>query len=136
MTWQLVFRSPVPCPKARQPAQLQQLKSIMRLNVHHLNIPAPHRLDSWVERQLLALGALRQIDEANVRVVRLDDTSPAYQVNAHLVTPGPDVFAEGRDHTLRAAFAKTVAQLRGQISKRAGKRLLNLKGKLNARPHR
>lgn len=105
----------------------------MRLNVQHLNIRSLDALDSWVEKQILALGRARRIDEANVRLIRLHEASPAYQVNVHLVTPGPDVFVESRDHTLRAAFAKAVARLREQISRRAGKRLQRLKTNLNPR---
>lgn len=105
----------------------------MRLNVQHLNIRSIDALDSWVEKNLFALGRNRQIDEANVRLVRLENASPAYQVNVHLVTPGPDVFAETRDHTLRAAFTKAVAELRHQISSRATKRLQRIKSNLKAR---
>ena len=105
----------------------------MKLNVQHLNIRSFAALDSWVEQQIFALGQARQIDEANIRLVRLENTSPAYQVNVHLVTPGPDVFAESRDHTLRAAFAKAMTQLREQITSRAGKRLQRIKSNLKAR---
>ena len=105
----------------------------MRLNVQHLNIRSLHALDSWVERQILALGVTRQIDEANIRLARLENSSPAYQVNVHLVTPGPDVFAESRDHTMRAAFAKVMTQLRRQITSRATKRLQRLKSNIKAR---
>jgi hypothetical protein len=104
----------------------------MRVNVQHLNIRSLHRLDAWVERQILALGAARQIDEANIRIERRPETSPAYEVRVHLVTPGPDVFAESRDHTLRAAFAKVMAQLRDKIGSRTVKRLQRLKSKLSA----
>lgn len=104
----------------------------MRLDVQHLNIRSLHRLDSWVERQILALGSLRQIDEANIRLVRLENASPAYQVKARLVTPGPDVFAEARDHTLRAAFAKALAQLHAGITRRAAKRLQRLRSNVSA----
>ncbi len=105
----------------------------MRLNVQHMNIRSLDTLDSWVEKQIFALGRARQIDEANIRLVRLEDASPAYQVNVHLVTPGPDVYAETRDHTLRAAFAKAMAQLKEQITDRAAKRLQRLKGNLKSR---
>lgn len=105
----------------------------MRLNVQHLNIRSLDVLDSWVEKQIFALGQARQIDEANVRLVRLENSSPAYQVNVHLVTPGPDVFAESRDHTLRAAFAKAMTQLREQIASRTAKRLQRIKSNLKAR---
>jgi len=90
-------------------------------------------LDSWVEKQILALGQARQIDEANIRLVRLENASPAYQVNVHLVTPGPDVFAESRDHTLRAAFAKVMKQLRDTITHRAAKRVHKMKSQLSVK---
>jgi ribosome-associated translation inhibitor RaiA len=104
----------------------------MRLNLQHLNLRSLDTLDSWVERQILALGQARQIDEANVRLERLENASPAYQVNVHLVTPGPDVFAESRDHTLRAAFGKVMKQLREQITSRATKRLQKVKSNSSA----
>jgi ribosome-associated translation inhibitor RaiA len=103
------------------------------MNVQHLNIRPLDAIDAWVRKQLLALGAKRQIDEANVRLVRLRDASPAYQVHVHLVTPGPDVFVESRDHTLRAAFTKAMTQLREQITNRATRRLHRLKSNLKAR---
>ena len=109
------------------------MTTTMRLNVQHLNIRSLDTLDSWVEKQIFALGRARQIDEANIRLVRLEDASPAYQVNVHLVTPGPDVYAETRDHTLRAAFAKAMAQLRGQITSRTTKRVQRLKSNIKAR---
>ena len=105
----------------------------MRLNLQHLNLRSLDVLDSWVEQQIFALGRARQIDEANIRLERLANASPAYQVKVHLVTPGPDVFAESRDHTLRAAFAKAVKQLRAQITSRARKRVHRWKNKLTLR---
>lgn len=105
----------------------------MKLNLQHLNFHTLAAVDNWMERQLGALARLRQIDVANVRLIRLANASPAYQVKVHLVTPGPDVFAESRDHTLRAAFAKAVAQLRHQITGRAAKRLQRWKSNLKAR---
>ena len=105
----------------------------MKLNVQHLNIRSLDTLDSWVEKQIFTLGRARQIDEANIRLVRLEDASPAYQVNVHLVTPGPDVYAETRDHTLRAAFAKAMAQLKEQITDRATKRLQRIRSNLKSR---
>lgn len=107
----------------------------MRLHVQHLNIRPLDLMHACVEQQLRALSACRQIDEANVRLARRRDASPAYQVHVHLVTPGPDVFAESRDHTLRAAFTKAMTQLRQQIGSRASKRLQRLKSNLKSRRH-
>jgi len=105
----------------------------MRLNLQHLNLRSLDTLDSWVEKQILALGHVRQIDEANIRLVRLENASPAYQVHVHLVTPGPDLFAESRDHTPRAAFAKVMKQLRDKLTGRATKQAQRLKIKVSAR---
>jgi ribosome-associated translation inhibitor RaiA len=109
------------------------MKNQMQLTVNQMNLPALKPLDSWIRQQILALGESRQIDAAHVRMARLENSSPAYQVRIHLVTPGPDVRAEGRDHTLRAACNKVLKQLREQISHRASKRLQKLKSNLKAR---
>jgi ribosome-associated translation inhibitor RaiA len=63
-----------------------------------------------------------RIDEAHVLVERRLEASPPFRIAAHLVTPGPDVFAEGVDHTLRAALQKTIAQLEARIDHRHLKR--------------
>lgn len=105
----------------------------MRLNVQHLNLRSMGSLDSWVKNHIFALGCARQIDEANVRLVRLENASPAYHVFVHLVTPGPDIFGVGRDHTLRAAFSKAVVQLRERIASRAARRLQKVKSNLKSR---
>lgn len=105
----------------------------MRLNLQHLNLRSLDTLDSWVEQQIFALRQARQIDEANVRLARLENASPMYQVKVHLVTPGPDVFAESRDHTLRAAFAKVMTQLRERFTSRATKRRQRIKSNVKAR---
>ncbi len=104
----------------------------MRLNVQHFSIAYTDALNSWVEQQVLALGRLRQIDEANVKLACHPEISPAYQVKVHLVTPGPDVFAEGTDHTLRAAFTKVMSQLREKIANREAKRSRKDKSQLSA----
>lgn len=105
----------------------------MKLTLQHFSIRSTNALDSWVKDGLSALQPRLQIDEAKVRLSRLPDASPAYQVHVQLVTPGPDVFAESRDHTLHAAFAKAMTQLREQITSRAAKRLQRLKSNLKAR---
>jgi ribosome-associated translation inhibitor RaiA len=113
--------------------KLKTMTTSMKLYVQHLNLPALATLDAWVEKQIFTLGRTRQIDEANIRLIRLENASPAFQVNVHLVTPGQDVFAESRDHTLRAAFEKALKQLRAQITSRATQRLHRLKSHAKAR---
>jgi len=105
----------------------------MRLNLQHFSIQSTNALDSWIEQQILALGRLRHIDEANIRLACHRDASPAYHVRVHLVTPGPDVIAESHDHTLRAAVGKAIKQLQNKIVGRVTQRLRTAKNKLTAR---
>ncbi len=90
----------------------------MKIILKHLHhIPSPS-LTALIAQQLEAVGRTRQIDEARVLVERRLEASPPFFVSAHLVTPGPDVFAEACDHTLRAALQKTMAQLTANIDHR------------------
>lgn len=102
----------------------------MKLTLQHFGIRTTDALDTWVENHIFSLQTQLQIDEASIRLERDRDTSPAYRVRAHLVTPGPDVFAEGRDHTLRAAFEKMMLELLGRIHGRARKRLKRVRSNL------
>lgn len=102
----------------------------MRLNLQHFSIRSTDALDSWIEQQFLALGRLRQIDEANIRLACHRDVSPAYHVRVHLVTPGPDVIAESNDHTLKAAVDKAIKQLQNTIVGRVTRRLRSAKNDL------
>ena len=93
----------------------------MKLNLKHVSLRSTHALDSWVEKQILALGEARQIDEVNIELSHHAEESPAYEARVHLVTPGPDLFEDARDHTIRAAFEKVMVQLRKGIANRAAK---------------
>lgn len=94
----------------------------MKLTLQHLDVRSTHTLDAWVENQIFSLEKRLQIDEAQVRLVRRPEGSPAYAVHVHLVTPGPDVMAEAEDHTLRAAVAKAMKGVRDKITQRSAKR--------------
>ncbi len=93
--------------------------SIMKITVQHKNVRSTNDLDTWVEEQIISLQPVLQIDEARISLARDFDASPAFQVQVHLITPGPDVLAEGCDHTLQAAFNKVMDNLRGKIGTRA-----------------
>jgi len=105
----------------------------MKLTLQHFAIRSTNALDAWVENQIFSLQPRLQIDEANVRLAHRRESSPTYEVRVHLVTPGPDVFAEGHDHTLRAAFGKVMRELGDKITGRAKKRLHKVKSNLSAR---
>ena len=105
---------------------------IMKLNLKHVRIRSTNALDSRVEKQILALGETRRIDEAHIELAHHADASPPYEARVHLVTPGPDVVAESRDHTIRAAFEKALKQLRTTITHRTAKQMQNVKTNLQA----
>jgi ribosome-associated translation inhibitor RaiA len=95
---------------------------MMKVIVRQSGIAARKWMDSTVKEQMLALSPLRQIDEANVQIARESHTSPPFRVHVHLVTPGPDIFAEARDHTFAAALGKVIKRVTEEIRNRAAKR--------------
>lgn len=104
----------------------------MKLVIRHSAIASTKALHPQVRKQILTLEPLRQIDEAIVHLAHEREVSPPYRVHVQLVTPGPDVFAEARDHTLAAAMKKVVKQLSDTIGGRVNKRLARLKSKRQA----
>ncbi len=95
----------------------------MKLTLHHQNIRSTHELDSLLEERILEMGNRLQIDEARVRLEWQAELSPAYRIAIHVVTPGPDLQAEGCDHTIQAAIGKALADLDGQLQHRERKPL-------------
>ena len=102
----------------------------MKLTLQHHNLRSTDALDSLIEERILALQPRLQIDEANVRLEYRRESSPPFRVHVHLVTPGPDMFAEGRDHTLRAAIQKVTAALEARLGDRLDKRRRRVRGDL------
>jgi ribosome-associated translation inhibitor RaiA len=102
----------------------------MKVTLEHHHLRSTDELDSLIEEQILALQSRLQIAEANVRLEHRQENSPAFWVHVHLVTPGPDVVAESRDHTLRAAIEKVMAALEGRIGDRLEGRRRRVQGKL------
>ena len=94
----------------------------MKLTVQHHHLRSSDELDALIENRILALQPRLQIDEANVRLACSLEESPAFSVRVHLVTPGPDVFADRRDHTIRAAIEKVMADVEAKIGSRFEKR--------------
>ena len=91
----------------------------MKVVIKHTGIALRKWMNSSVRKQILALSPLRQIDEAQVQIDKDDDASPAFRVHLHLVTPGPDIAAEARDHTLAAAMGKVLRRVTGEIQRRS-----------------
>lgn len=99
----------------------------MKLVIRHSEVSRAEALSSHVRKQILELESLRRIDEAVVNLALDREASPPFRVQVHLVTPGPDFFAEARDHTLAAALAKVTKRLARMIGLRADKRRVRLK---------
>jgi hypothetical protein len=99
----------------------------MKLIVQHHHLRSRDEVDSLIENRILALQPRLQIDEASVHLECRREQSPAFTVRVHLVTPGPDVFAECRDHTIRAAIQKVMADVEAKIGSRFEKRRWRLR---------
>ncbi len=94
----------------------------MKLTLQHEDVRSTDALDRLIEDHLLALSELLVIEEARVRLAYRHLESPAFSVHIHLVTPGPDVVLEQRDHTLRAAITKALAGLDRKVDERSTRR--------------
>ena len=95
----------------------------MKLTLKYHNIPSSRSTDTLVDTMISSLLPDLKIDEAIVRLEQTHEASPAYRSHVHLVTPGPDVFAEAQDHTLLAVITKVVASLKDKIGHRTQKRM-------------
>ena len=104
----------------------------MKLNLEHHNLRSTDELDSLIENRILALQPRLRIDEAHVRLECRFESSPAFGVRIHLVTPGPDVFAEGRDHTIHAAIHKVLGEIESRLDHRVAKRQQRARSNLQA----
>jgi ribosomal subunit interface protein len=102
----------------------------MKLTVQHYKIRSTDELDSLLEERMFELEPRVQIDEARVRLECQWNTSPAYRVAIHIVTPGPDLEAEGRDHTIRAAIGKAFSDLESRLRDREHKRIRRARSNL------
>ena len=107
----------------------------MKISIKHFAINSVKAVDARVRKHLGKLESLRQIDEAIVHLARDREASPPYRVRVQLVTPGPDVFAEARDHTLSAGLRKVMKRLMRIIDTRAEKQRARLKNKLRTPGH-
>jgi ribosomal subunit interface protein len=102
----------------------------MKVTVEHASVPSTDSIDSLVEDRILALSRRIQIEEARVRLECCRAISPKYRVSIHIVTPGPDLLADERDHTLPAAIEKVMTRLEARLAHREGKRRRRARGNL------
>lgn len=90
----------------------------MNLKLDYLNAGPSANLLLRVKQLMLVLGRARRINAARVRLIPLHEAGPSFEVDIHLVTPGPEVITTGRDHAFHAAIPKAVPQLRERIARR------------------
>jgi len=113
---------------------IQPAKDIkMKLTVQHHNLRSSDEVDSLLEDRILELEPRLQIDEARVTLECRWQQSPAYRVAIHIVTPGPDVQAEGQDHTIHAAISKALGHLEHRLRHREQKPHQRLRSNLQMR---
>jgi ribosome-associated translation inhibitor RaiA len=113
-----------------------QSKPHMKIVLKHIHHSPSASFTALIEQHLKELGKSLQIDEARVVIERRLEASPPFGISAHLVTPGPDVFAEAEDHTLRAALLKMIDQIERRIDHRLLKRTTRSRQSKNPSPGR
>jgi ribosome-associated translation inhibitor RaiA len=104
----------------------------MQIVISHKHVKSVDAQDQLVEQRLFALADRLQIDEARVEFERRWDGAPPYRVGIHIVTPGPDVLAEGEDQTLHAAVLKSLRQLETKARARSERHRHRAQSKLSA----
>ena len=95
----------------------------MKLFLSHAHINHADKLERWIDSSLSSLLPLLRIEEAHVTIKYNRESSPPYQATAHLKVPGPDLRAQGIDHTPGTAFVRVMDQLRERAVERAKRRL-------------
>ena len=100
----------------------------MKLTIKHHDVRSTHELDSLVEQQLLKITPRLCVEEAVVALGCSRDRSPSYRAVIRIVTPGPDLEVEGRDHTAVAAFRQAMSDLDRQLDRRGRNRAWQRRG--------
>lgn len=93
-------------------------KPISHITVKTLNIKKGDKVVDWLKSRIAELSRMRKLDAAEVLLEYQHHQTPGYRVKAHLATPGPDITAEGRDHTIYAAATRTLNELHKKIKTR------------------
>ena len=107
------MRFPVPL-SVRQPNPSKS----MRIQFHSLGFSLDANLRRWLQQPIEGMRSLTPVTGAAVVLEQRRDDAPAFRAFVSLAVPGPDIHAEARDHTLRAAWLKVITALRRQIERR------------------
>ncbi|MFT3784448.1 MAG: hypothetical protein QM790_20750 [Nibricoccus sp.] len=95
----------------------------MKLFLTHTAVKQADKFERWIETSISSLLPLLKIEEAHIAIEYNRESSPPYRAKAHLKVPGPDLRAQGIDHTPGTAFVKVIDQLRKRAAERATRRL-------------
>ena len=93
----------------------------LNIQLRRISPPSAVRTTELLRDRLLSLARIRKIDAAHLSLER-EPEAATFRVSAHLETPGPDIRAEARDHTLHAAALRALAQLQRHIRDRNARR--------------
>jgi ribosome-associated translation inhibitor RaiA len=129
------IRNPVyPSSASGNGGNLIQLYPIeMKTILKHLGRPTAGFSVKKITARLERILSRRRIDEARVTIGNHPECSPPFVVAMHLVTPGPDLFAQARDHTPEAAMRKAVSKIEEDILQREMKRETRGKSRISLR---
>ena len=97
----------------------------IQFHIHGLNVR--NSLRRWLEQSIERMHTLILITRAAVVLECRRAEAPAFRAFVSLAVPGPDIHAEARDHTLKAAWLKVTVALRKQIERRKTKQLARIK---------
>lgn len=95
----------------------------MKFILNHRWLQADETRSALVKQKVSKLSGLVRVEAAEVTLEKNEASSPPYVAKIHLAVPGPDLYAEERDHTLEASVHKVLEKLARQIRHRKQKRL-------------
>lgn len=93
----------------------------MKFKLHHRFLRPDASLEEKARQKLSKLEAIADIEAAEVTLERHPGASPPFSARVHLVIPGPDLHAEGKDHTPAATLNKALEGVTRQLRQRKHK---------------
>jgi len=99
----------------------------MNIQLHIRGLHIGSQMRASLEQELERLETGNFITAAAGVLEHQRDAAPPFRASVLLSVPGPDIHAEARDHTLKAAWLKVVADLQKQIEQRKRRPEVRLK---------
>ena len=100
----------------------------MKFILNHRWLCPDENLSAQVKQKIVKLTGLVRIEAAEVTLEKNPASSPPFSAKVHLVIPGPDLYAEEKDHTPEATIHKVLAKLARQIRHRKQKLITKRRG--------